>query len=126
MTKEINDIIEYYLNSPEWLDIKNSNIINKLSCFHNEVKTGAPIDLKNQPEWSSHPLYIYNNEIVDVDALGNILYGVLGAYLNIDKTTLFIGASVAQTIDNWEFEIKLDDPRDVKWWKYGYNLYFNE
>ena len=124
VTKEINNIIESYLNSKEWKFLKNSNfpplILNE---FRKEVQKGAPLDLKNQPEWY-HPLYIYEGEIVDVDALGNILYGVLGAYLDIDERMLLFGASVAQSTDNKE--LQLDDRRDVMRWKQGYNMYFNK
>ena len=124
VTDEINNIIESYLNDSDWKEVKGFFILDKLLIFYNEVKKEAPIDLKNQDEWEKHPLYIYDGEILDVDALGNILYGVLGAYLDIDIYTLFLGASAAQTWDNKKF--MLDDPRDIKQWKQGIKLYYDK
>lgn len=128
VTKEINDIINGYLTDPDWAKTKESNVVNIVSSFYNEVKKDAPVDLKNQSEWY-HPLYIYDNEIVDVDVLGNIIYGALGAYLNFSVEGLYFGASVAQTLDNlnWrDLKIQSDDPRDVMWWLKGYYMYFDK
>jgi|GEM_PF-1293424 hypothetical protein len=125
VTEKINEIVvENYLNNTKWNDIKESGILNRTKNFFNEVKRGAPIDLKSQSEWQKHPLYIYDGEIVDLDALGNILYGVLGAYLDISIEGLYYGASAAQTWDNKE--LTFDDPRDVRQWLQGINLYFDK
>jgi len=93
--------------------------------FYNEVKSGAPIDLKSQDEWRKHPLYIYNNEILDADAFGNILYGVLGAYLDIPKWMLKEGADFAQKFAMRNPFVQ-DDPRDVRQWEQGIRLYYDK
>lgn len=61
--------------------------------------------------------------------MGNILYGVLGAYLEINEKMLYLGASIAQTVDNWDSlspKIILDDPRDVRRWIEGMFLYYEQ
>ena len=120
VTDKINNIIENYLTDPEWKKVSESDYINKIFRFKDEVKNGSPIDIKNRPEWYK-PLYIYNNEIIDLDALGNILFGVLGAYLNLSYAELYVGASAAQTMDNGH--LSLDDPSDVARWMQGIDLY---
>jgi len=128
VTKEINNIIENYLNDPYWKNVRGDQYFIKLKKFMAEVKENSPVDIKNNPEWY-HPLYIYDGEIMDLDALGNILYGVLGEYLRIDEMTLYIGAGIAQTRDNWDWserKFRLDDPRDVKRWQQGIKLYLEK
>ena len=80
--------------------------------------------MKNNPEWY-HPLYIYDGEIVDSDAFGNIIYGALGAFLDITVDDLHYWAGQAQKKDNDNTKEAVDDPRDIKRWVQGIKLYYD-
>ena len=124
VTEKINKIIDNYFNDSHWKRVKNMSYPAKLALFAAGVKANSPVDVKNNPDWY-HPLYIYDGEVVDLDAFGNIIYGALGAFLDITVEDLYKGASYAQAWDNGEFFNVTDDPRDVKRWVQGIKLYYD-
>jgi len=64
--------------------------------FKRNVETGGSWDLKQLPEWDNSSLYIFNGEIVDKDAPGNLLYGYMGTVYLIPPTILQFGGVYAQ------------------------------
>jgi hypothetical protein len=85
--------------------------------FFFKVKTDGPWDIKKYPEWQTASLYIFNGEIVDKDAPGNILYGYMGTEYNFLPITLETGGNVAQwmagTVNRaWIPQTLGDDPKD--------------
>jgi hypothetical protein len=97
--------------------------------FYNLVRNGAVYDLKNQPDWQ-HEQFIYNDEVIDKDAPGNINYGYLGKVMGINDNTLCIAAGAAQIkagTSNLAYIFSYgDDPRDQYRIKQGINIYKNE
>jgi hypothetical protein len=90
---------------------------NKLLEFKELVDTKGPWDLKQLPEWNNSSLYIFNGEIVDKDASGNILYGYMGVVYCIPTTALQLGGVYAQWAANtvrmeWLPLAYGDDPKD--------------
>ena len=83
--------------------------------FRRLVGNASIMDLKNQPEWQ-HSACIYDGEIVDQDAMGNINYGFFGRHCNIPEVVLIAGAGYAQIsagTSDLDFWITFgDDPRD--------------
>ena len=76
----------------------------------------SKMDLKRQAGWQ-HSALIYNGEIIDQDAPGNINYGYFGTFCNIPKAVLLLGAGYAQIRDgtsDWDYWFAFfDDPRDT-------------
>lgn len=99
--------------------------------FKSAVQAKGDLDLKLKPEWQNSSLYIYNGEIVDRDAPGNICYGYIGKAYGIDDLTLLAAAGYAQiqagtTMDKYEDTLLLyfgDDPIDQDNIKRGLDLY---
>lgn len=93
ITEQLNEYmrqteVKYeYMHNRYWL--------NNLLEFRNTVGLGMEMDLKNQPEWQ-HSAFIYDGEIIDQDAAGNINYGFFGTYCNIPESVLMVGAGYAQ------------------------------
>lgn len=94
--------------------------------FYNIVRNGAELDLKNQEEWQKSG-YIFDGEVVDQDALGNIAYGYFGAAMGIPETVLLVGAGAAQVLAGTslpEYALSYgDDPRDQYRIMQGITLY---
>jgi hypothetical protein len=83
--------------------------------------------LKNQEPFKSKLLFLYNGEVVDKDALGNILYGYLGKCYRIPDNILYLGAGYAQIKAktqkfSWVTNY-FDDPRDTARIKQGIQAY---
>ena len=109
--------------------IKNMDPAHRLVAFYNLVKSGAEYDLKTKPEWQQS-VYIYEGELVDKDALGNINYGYLGTYLCIPDILLLPLAGGAQVIGGTsELSYALsyfDDPKDQARIVQGIEKYKND
>lgn len=84
------------------------------------------MDLKNQPEWQ-HSAFIYDGEIIDQDAAGNINYGFFGTHCNIPESVLMVGAGYAQwragNTENEFWFTFFDDPRDTYRTFQGIDIY---
>ncbi len=70
-------------------------IIN-LPLFYSVVQNNGELDLKNLSAYQTNATYIFDGEIVDRDALGNITYGYFRRYLGMPTTVLLAGAGYAQ------------------------------
>lgn len=124
ITEQLNSLMaqikeDYvYMHERTWME--------NLWEFKNLVQNDSIFDLKNQPEWK-HSAFIYEGELVDQDALGNINYGFFGAYCNIPDSMLLIGAGYAQisagTTDISYWATLFDDPRDTYRVLQGSELY---
>lgn len=114
--------IDYdYMHGRHWVE----NLLE----FKSLVDDFSVMDLKRQPEWQ-HSALIYDGEIIDRDAPGNINYGYFGTFCNIPKAILLLGAGYAQIRDGnsaWDYWLAFfDDPRDTFRVLQGidiYNLY---
>ena len=67
-----------------------------LLFFKNIVQNNGELDLKNRSAYQTNATYVFDGEIVDRDALGNITYGYFGRYLGIPITMLLAGAGYVQ------------------------------
>ena len=114
---DITEQLNSYMQQTEvdYADMHNQHWVNNLLPFRRLVGNAAIMDLKNQPEWQ-HSACIYDGEIVDQDAMGNINYGFFGRHCNIPESVLIAGAGYAQIsagTSAWDFWITFgDDPRD--------------
>lgn len=63
----------------------------RLEEFRHNMENKGPWDLKQLPEWNNSSLYIFNGELVDRDAPGNIMYGYMGRTYGIPDTILYLG-----------------------------------
>lgn len=96
--------------------------------FYNLVRNKGELDLKNLPDWQND-YYVYENEIVENDVPGNIMFGYFGKVYGIPDTILIAGAGYAQiragTYElQWiNFENFGDDPRDTARIRQGIGLY---
>ena len=84
--------------------------------FKNIVQNNGELDLKNLSAYQTNATYVFDGEIVDRDALGNITYGYFGRYLGIPTPVLLFSAGYAQyqagTSHRNYFWTSGDDPRD--------------
>lgn len=100
----------------------------KLKVFYDLVKNNAKLDLKNQPDWQDKQ-FIYNDEIIDNDVPGNIMYGYMGKVFGFADILLYAAAGYAQkkagtSKDEWNnFKNFGDDPRDTERIKQGIEIY---
>ena len=60
------------------------------------MQNNGELDLKNLSAYQTNATYVFDGEIVDRDALGNITYGYFGRYLGIPTIALLGGAGFAQ------------------------------
>jgi len=135
VTDEINNIFNGYVKSEKWENTKNKYWVFKYFDYFNAANTDNEMDLKNNPDWY-HQLYIYDGEILDVDAFGNIILGFVGAYLGFDNAFLHFCANSLQRFDDIKDAFKnldiegiiyndtVDDPRDTYRINQGYDLYY--
>ncbi len=72
--------------------------VANLMEFKENVQNGGPWDLKQLDEWNNSSLYIFDGEIVDRDAPGNIMYGYMGHTYGIPDSVLYYAASTAQIL----------------------------
>ena len=79
-----------------WDDIALVSWTARLNQFRENVQNKGPWDLKQLPEWGNSSLYVFNGEIVDRDAPGNIMYGYMGHAYGIPDAVLCLGAAYAQ------------------------------
>lgn len=83
--------------------------------------------MKQQDEWSQSSLYIFNGEIVDKDAPGNIMYGYMGKAYGIPDMVLYGAAGYAQVsagTSSFSFaDSFFDDPMDQENIRRGIELY---
>lgn len=79
-----------------WDDIALVSWTARLDQFYENVKNKGAWDLKQLPEWGNSSLYVFNGEIVDRDAPGNIMYGYMGHAYGIPDAVLCLGAAYAQ------------------------------
>lgn len=90
--------------------------MKNIPFFKSIVSNGGELDLKNREPYKNNSGFIFDGEIVDQDALGNITYGYFGKYLGIPDSVLFEGAGYAQRTAGTskpEFSGTFDDdPRD--------------
>ena len=124
ITDKLNDFMA--AEEDKYNFIYNESMVIKLYLFYTLVRNGAIYDLKNQPDWQ-HEHFIYNGEIIDKDAPGNINYGYLGKVFGFPDIILYAGAGYAQ-LKSGNSDIKFifswfDDPRDQDRIKQGINIY---
>lgn len=128
LSSDITDQLDEFMRQTEidYADMHNRYWVSNLLDFMDLVRNGSIMDLKNQPEWQ-HSACIYDGEIVDRDALGNINYGFFGRHCNIPESVLMAGAGFAQVsagTSDWEFWFALfDDPRDSYRLMQGVEIY---
>ena len=67
-----------------------------LMNFKQKVQNKGDWDLKQLDEWQQSSLYMFNGEIVDKDAPGNIMYGYMGKAYGIPDIVLYAAAGYAQ------------------------------
>ena len=100
----------------KYAEQKKRGWLSNLSLFYSIVQNNGELDLKNLSLFQTNATYIFDEEIVDQDALGNITYGYLGRYFDIPPMVLLYGAGFAQyqagTSDLKFFFSYGDDPRD--------------
>lgn len=113
ITEQLNNYMQQ--TEVDYADMHNQHWVNNLLPFRRLVGNASIMDLKNQPEWQ-HSACIYDGEIVDQDAMGNINYGFFGRHCNIPEVVLIAGAGYAQIsagTSDLDFWITFgDDPRD--------------
>ena len=138
---EINEFIIYWLpvlenNKYNYIRFRQTDEIRfnypyfNLKVFYNRVRAGQEWDLKKQDEWQTNTsMLIYDNQLIDFDAAGNINYGYMGSVYMISPTILSWGAGYAQVrAGNTKLEWLVygvgDDPidqmnirRGVDWYK---------
>ncbi|MCD3195720.1 bacteriocin [Clostridium botulinum C] len=128
ITQKLNNLMIRY--EYMYMDIKNASGLERLGHFYNLVKNGSAIDLKNQG-WNSKK-YIYNGEVIDNDAPGNIAYGYLGKAFGFSDELLLRAAGYAQQKAGtskpewgkpWGSPPYGDDPRDQARIKQGIKVY---
>ena len=123
--------------------------MNDYIYFYNQVNHGAPWDIKRDDPWKqqfgdikmpyydSNPdkdeTFLFKNELVTREDLGNILYGYLGSAMGIDDKTLFWGAGVAANKANIfngkaynPDEYYGDDPHDHEYVKKGIKMFYED
>lgn len=114
VTKEIYDIIDLY--KERYKDSSKTLWILNIPLFYFLVKNSAELDLKNRARYKTNSTYIFEDEIVDADALGNFVYGYLGKVFGFSDNILFQGGGFAQTAagtsDNEFKDYNYDDPKD--------------
>ena len=100
----------------KYAEQKKRGWVLNLDFFKNVVNNNGELDLKNLSAYQTNATYVFDGEIVDRDALGNITYGYFGRYLRIPILFLLYGAGYAQYkagTSNWDFFFSYgDDPRD--------------
>ena len=90
--------------------------LNDYIYFYNQVNHGAPWDIKRDDPWKQQfgdikmPYYdsnppkdekfLFKNELVTREDLGNILYGYLGSAMGISDIILYQGAGIAASRTN--------------------------
>lgn len=121
LRREFTEQIARYINAPKYP--------NPLSLweFKQAVQNKSPGDLKNHDPYKNYSAFILDGEIVDRDALGNILYGFLGKYFEIPDNILYAAAGLAQRAagtsnPDWR-DSYYDDPRDQVRIKQGIEYY---
>ncbi len=125
---DVTDQLYSYMQQAEitYSAMHDKSWIENLPDFYELVRNSGEMDLKNQPEWQ-HSAYIFDGEVVDKDAMGNINYGYFGRHCNIPDIVLLGAAGVAQFMAGtyeWEFWFTfLDDPRDNDRVSQGIEIY---
>lgn len=125
---DITENLNAYMRQTEttYADMHKRYWFENLLEFMKLVRNSGEMDLKNQPEWQ-HSAYIYDGELVDQDALGNINYGFFGRFCNIPEIVLLAGGGFAQvmagTYDLEYWVTFFDDPRDAYRVMQGIELY---
>ena len=113
-TDEILELMEG--TEKKYAEQKKRGWIINLSLFYSVVQNNGELDLKNLSAYKTNATYIFDGEIVDRDALGNITYGDFGRHLGIPTIVLLFGGGYAQyqagTSDLKFFFSYGDDPRD--------------
>ncbi len=97
--------------------IDSMDIYDKLLEFYHAVRNKGSLDLKQKAEWQQSSLYVFNGELVDRDAPGNILYGYVGKVYGFPDMVLSGAAGVAQIRAGtsalpWVITSFGDDPMD--------------
>ncbi len=142
------DMPDYTAVVNEWLIKKEiefmawkrgTNDMAVMVHFYNQVKTGGPMDIKEEENWNKafsvdHPggsYFIYNGDVVDPGTLGNITYGYIGASLGYPDVLLYYGGGYANMKNLGEKYIATvpfmpnygDAPEDIESIKKGIDLY---
>ena len=114
VTKEIYDIIDLY--KEKYKDSSKTLWVLNIPLFYFLVKNSAELDLKNRARYKTNSTYIFEDEIVDADALGNFVYGYLGKVFGFSDNILFQGGGFAQTAAGTSYnefkDYNYDDPKD--------------
>lgn len=93
--------------------------------FASKVKTGGPWDYKQT--FGSNIQYIYNDNVVFGEDLGNMHYGYVGRGAGFSDTLLKSAAGAYQIYSGtssikW-YASYFDDPNDQKWIQYGIDMW---
>jgi len=135
LTDDLNDLMHESAAKFQLLRAKypNNEALVLLDFILN-VKTGGPMDIKNQDDWKFQDAYTYyfNGIQMRNDDPGNILFGYAGAAL-YGATFLEWGAGKYQMYSDQkkygepQFQNGFhDDPRDTAMIQYGYDLYMED
>ena len=111
VTQKLNDYMRQAEEDYEYMHLRKW--IDNLTDFYMLVKSKGKMDLKSQPEWQ-HSAFIYDGELVDKDALGNINYGYFGKHCNIPEIIMVSAAGAAQIMDNIDDDSLYDYINDHK------------
>ena len=138
---------KWVISVPSWDDYV-AHVIGNLWFFYDEVNHSAPWDIKRDGPWKQQfgdkihmPYYeggkaesfLFRNEVVTREMLGNITYGYLGSAMGIGDNTLFWGGGVAakglskilsDEVRNNEFYG--DSPKDHNSIQKGINYYYED
>lgn len=113
-TDEILDLMKN--TEKKYAEQKKRGWALNLAFFKNVVNNNGELDLKNLSAYQTNATYVFDGEIVDRDALGNITYGYFGRYLGMPIQLLLSSAGYAQYqagTSNWDFFFSYgNDPRD--------------
>ena len=93
-TDEILELMEG--TEKKYAEQKKRGWIINLPLFYSVVQNNGELDLKNLSAYKTNATYIFDGEIVDRDALGNITYGYFGRHLGIPTIVLLFGGGYAQ------------------------------
>ena len=94
------------------------NIIKYFVDYFELNKNKGYTDLKSRDEFNFHELFIFRDEVVSRDDLGNIFAGYFAKVYGMPLDILHLGAGIYQARGgniNWDwFSTAFDDPRDYR------------
>lgn len=117
---------EMLRNAKEIADVASDFVATAALVFADNVCPGHEWDLKTSWNLSKDELYLFNDEILRFDDIGNIHYGFVGRTIFPSSILLKMGGVVQIFTGTSSFSYagsNFDDPRDQWAIQYGYNLW---